>query len=620
VWAVVGPVPGGAAAAAAADDNESVGDGEEDDDDEGPLPLLAAAAAAQAPSPSSNPPPPSVAHILPGPAYLPFYKHRLGPASPYKAAYLETASNAFGAKTLAEWTRRAMEAARAEGRLPPLPPTSTQLQCCVQPLFALAVRVTRPRDFDADRAWMQKVVDDEKGEYNQVDYGEHVEFGSLPLRSTGGADPGADALAADFNAAGLALPPTQDHSHSVVLAYGSGAEPGSGWGVADAFALDPDEHVLTIKEIPLAETVGMRPECAIVVGTAYVLQRGEDFRSKGRLLVFRIATAAVSAGGGGDGSGAAADPNSSSTGGGASVTVPKLRLVYEEDLKGCVTAVAPLIVKEAWVPSGQSAPPGGGKGFTYHAVVATSRRLMVMEWWRGKLRMIAFFDAHTWIRDVVTLKDYIVFGDAHDSIQFLRWRDVDHQLILIAGDVHRSLVASCGVIVHESSLGMVVADAEGNVQVLAFAPGEHRTRLLVRADFHLGSGVDRLVRSRLAFPLGVPLSGRRSYGAFFGTYGGAVGALVPLDEMTFKRLLMLQRVLTYCLPHAAGLNPKLWRQYDSRVDLARPVARNFLDGPLLWRYLGLTTHSQRQFAESIGSSAERVLANLRHVDASAAVF
>jgi cleavage and polyadenylation specificity factor subunit 1 len=90
--------------------------------------------------------------------------------------------------------------------------------------------------------------------------------------------------------------------------------------------------------------------------------------------------------------------------------------------------------------------------------------------------------------------------------------------------------------------------------------------------------------------------------------------------MTFKRLLMLQRVLTYCLPHAAGLNPKLWRQYSSRADLARAPARNFLDGPLLWRYLGLTGHSQRQFAESIGSSAERVLANLRHADASAGVM
>ncbi len=319
-----------------------------------------------------------------------------------------------------------------------------------------------------------------------------------------------------------------------------------------------------------------------------------------------------------------------SAAGGAAVTVPRLKLAYEEDIRDTVTSVAPLVVKEGWVPSGGPAPgapvpvPGGGGGGTSrlarHVVVGTPRRLQVHEWHQGKLRMISFHHAANWISDIVTINDYIIYGDAHTSVRFLKWRDDDHQLIPIAGDGFPVDVAAVGAIVHDATLGLVVADADANLQVFAYAPVEHRTRLMLRADMHLGAVADRLARSRLAFPVGTPSSARRSYGAFFGTYAGSIGAVQPLDEMTFRRLLALQRVLTHCLPHAAGLNPREWRAYAAPRGGGRPRARNFLDSALLWRYLTLSTHTQAAFADAIGSSPDRILANLRAADAAGAVF
>ena len=43
------------------------------------------------------------------------------------------------------------------------------------------------------------------------------------------------------------------------------------------------------------------------------------------------------------------------------------------------------------------------------------------------------------------------------------------------------------------------------------------------------------------------------------TLDGGVGLLLPMQEKTYRRLLMLQNALNTLLPHHAGLNPKAFR-------------------------------------------------------------
>lgn len=43
------------------------------------------------------------------------------------------------------------------------------------------------------------------------------------------------------------------------------------------------------------------------------------------------------------------------------------------------------------------------------------------------------------------------------------------------------------------------------------------------------------------------------------TLDGGLGLLLPMQEKTFRRLLMLQNALGTALPHHAGLNPRAFR-------------------------------------------------------------
>jgi cleavage and polyadenylation specificity factor subunit 1 len=291
-------------------------------------------------------------------------------------------------------------------------------------------------------------------------------------------------------------------------------------------------------------------------------------------------------------------------------------------------------VKETWTGFGsntafaaaQGVPLAPGIRMARHLVIAAGRRVEVYEWREGKLGMIAIFDSFSWVKDVTVINDLIFFGDILGCVRLAKWRDDDHQIIECGSDaLLRVRLSSIGLVIDDGTLGLVVTDDEGNLLVDVCSPTEQpKMRLKLRADFHVGSVTRRLVRSRMAVPLGTAVSERKRFATFFGTRAGSVSALLPLDEMSFKRLLMLQKIMTYCLPHAAGLNPRLWRLFASSLNPggsgSRPRAKNFLDGNLLSRYLSLSTHTQRVFAEAIGSSPERILASLRTIAVSSTCF
>lgn len=50
-----------------------------------------------------------------------------------------------------------------------------------------------------------------------------------------------------------------------------------------------------------------------------------------------------------------------------------------------------------------------------------------------------------------------------------------------------------------------------------------------------------------------------SHGISSATLDGGIGLLLPMQEKTYRRLLMLQNALTTMLPHHAGLNPRAFR-------------------------------------------------------------
>lgn len=123
-----------------------------------------------------------------------------------------------------------------------------------------------------------------------------------------------------------------------------------------------------------------------------------------------------------------------------------------------------------------------------------------------------------------------------------------------------------------------------------------------------------------------------------GTMDGGVGCLLPLDEKMYKRLYILQQVMTTLLPVSFHLNPKefrLARQYRIRYpsnfssSLTSGTAattnnstltsifenrKPILDGCVLFRYLTLDSYLQDELAQIIGVQAHVLRENLHEID------
>jgi cleavage and polyadenylation specificity factor subunit 1 len=89
--------------------------------------------------------------------------------------------------------------------------------------------------------------------------------------------------------------------------------------------------------------------------------------------------------------------------------------------------------------------------------------------------------------------------------------------------------------------------------------------------------------------------------AVFGTAGGALGCVSPLEEQAFRRLAALSKKLCLSLYHTAGLHPAAFRKErvapNSHVRPAAPA--NMVDGELLVRYLGLDVSAQFALAKAV---------------------
>ena len=68
------------------------------------------------------------------------------------------------------------------------------------------------------------------------------------------------------------------------------------------------------------------------------------------------------------------------------------------------------------------------------------------------------------------MKNYILIADVCNSVQFLVWREEDLTLTLVSKDMDSQTVLSTAFISDGSSLGMVVGDDEGNIQLMKFDP------------------------------------------------------------------------------------------------------------------------------------------------------
>ncbi|KAL2918252.1 mRNA cleavage and polyadenylation factor subunit [Polyrhizophydium stewartii] len=362
------------------------------------------------------------------------------------------------------------------------------------------------------------------------------------------------------------------------------------WETIDSIEFSEAEAVFSLQPVYLSskETTSGK-KLFIAVGTGYT--RSEDLASRGKLHVYDIIDVVP-------------DPNNPHSN-------RKFKHIHSEEERSPFTAIC---------------------NVNDYLLAAVGPKVIMYQLEDGELGGVAFMDVNIFVVSLSSVKNLIQICDIRKSVWFVAFQEEPAKLALLGKDVHTLQGSSANILVDNSQLGLLVADGERNLHIMTYSPYNVQSlggdRLIRRGEFHLGQQVSKLVRMRRKnivrgdTPL-VP----KQYLNIGVTTDGALIVVSPVSEKIYKRLYALYSRMVTNLEHAAGLNPRGFRQLQQRVRsialsgfMGPPGPRGILDGDLLFDYAQLSRAQQRGLANAIGSNDDRLLDDLLEVLAGADYF
>lgn len=327
-------------------------------------------------------------------------------------------------------------------------------------------------------------------------------------------------------------------------------------------ALDPGESAICVEVVSLLNTGINETEEYLAVGTS--TSNGEDCPCRGRVLLFHISRGDDDA--------------------------VRVGFRFASQFRGPVTVV---------------------RSLAGHLLLSIGTRIVMHVWTGRTLFGAAFHEFPIFVTSISLVKNFIVVGDLHRGIFFIRWKEEGKQLSLLGKDFDELDVIRTECLIDGNSLSLFTADVQGNIHIFGYAPQSVESykgqKLLHRSAFFLDADISSIIRFKLR------AAGQKSKSSRFGclvfTTDGSIGFVPPINESTCRRLQALQRQLTLMVPQVAGLNPRAYRRMRLRVKRSIPPD-NLLDGDLLWTFDQLSRTFQNSVARKIGSTRQQILANL----------
>ncbi|KAJ2836801.1 mRNA cleavage and polyadenylation factor subunit [Coemansia sp. 'formosensis'] len=352
------------------------------------------------------------------------------------------------------------------------------------------------------------------------------------------------------------------------------------WETVDSHTLDANEHIAAMETLTLdAAQTATGCKQFLCLATGFVL--GEDVASRGKMYVFDVVDVVPLPG--------------------RPQTNRKLRLLYQEEIRGSISALAEL--------RGNLAVSLGSK------VLVRSFRS------NESLESVAFLDCQAWVRSLAGFKNFLLIGDLVNSLWFAGFQEEGPTRLQVLGrDFCNQLPVECAdFLVSGSQLELVAADAFGSLHFFIYAPRDAHSlngqKLLRRGEYNLHSRVTAIRRL-----VAKPLSGGQQ-ACLVATASGALYAVSMLPEKTFKRLHRINTQLVHGTEPLAGLNPREFRSVPIHQRQYHAPRRTVLDADLL---VPLYAHGslalQKDMAQRDGTTADRVLRDIAEIERTVSFF
>ena len=94
---------------------------------------------------------------------------------------------------------------------------------------------------------------------------------------------------------------------------------------------------------------------------------------------------------------------------------------------------------------------------------------------------------------------------------------------------------------------------------------------------------------------------------------------MPVDEKLYRRLALLQQLLSTAVQTCCNLSPQEFRLFRSRR-VRTERKKGLLDGALLWQFINLDAALQDDLAAAMGVTTDLLLDSLHEADVATGFF